>query len=170
MNIITKKEWLEIFPEAREYLEQDLIFQTEKLNLLVEIYKNQLDINDHLKTQEDKDFAEIQADIFIGEDIKETEARIKIINQYLLSDQPEIPGKINDNDIENAKNYPFNQLIETKRGFAKCPFHTEKTASFYINKKKNYGKCFGCGWVGDTIQFVMQTENIDFIKAVKKLK
>jgi len=167
---ITRKEWLEIFPEAKNYLSQDLIFQTEKLNLLIEIYKNQLDINSHLKTEADKDFAEIQADVFIGEDIRETEARIKNINQYLLSDQPEQPGRITDNDIECAKNYPFNQLIETKRGFAKCPFHQEKTASFYINKKKNYGKCFGCLWVGDTIAFVMQTEGIDFIKAVKRLK
>jgi hypothetical protein len=169
-NYITKKEWLEIFPEAKDYLEKDLIYQTEKLNLLVEIYKNQLDINDYLKNQDDKDFAEIQADIFIGEDIKEIEQRIKTINQYLQSYQPEAPGRITDNDIESAKNYPFDQLIETKRGFAKCPFHQEKTASFYINKKKNYGKCYGCGYVGDTIDFVMKTQGLSFIAAVKKLK
>jgi len=165
---ITRKEWLEIFPEAKNYLEKDLIFQTEKLNLLVEIYKNQLDINDHLKTQKDKDFAEIQADVFIGEDIKETEARIKVINRYLQSDQPEISGRINDNDIAQAKDYPFDQLIDSKSGFAKCPFHNEKTASFCI--KKNFGYCFGCGWSGDTIKFLMETEQIDFIKAVKRLK
>ena len=170
MTPITKKQWIEIFPEAIEYLKEDLIFQKEKLRLLCEIYSNQLDINNHLKNQDDKDFAEIQADIFIGDDIREVEKRIKTINQYLESNQPEIPGKITNSDIENAKNFPFKQLIETKRGFAKCPFHNENTASFYINKKKNYGKCFGCGWVGDTIQFTMQTENINFIQAVKKLK
>ncbi|MCK9320098.1 hypothetical protein [Methanoculleus sp.] len=43
-TFISKREWLNIFPEARIYLEDDLIFQTEKLNILVEIYSNQLDI------------------------------------------------------------------------------------------------------------------------------
>jgi hypothetical protein len=174
-TFISKREWLNIFPEARIYLEDDLIFQTEKLNILVEIYSNQLDINNLKKNikkldTDSKDFADLQADIFIGEDIKETEERIKTIDQYLQPDIPETSGRITDQDIESAKNYPFENLIETKRGFAICPFHQEKTASFYINKKKNYGKCFGCGWFGDTIQFVMQTENKTFIQAVKMLK
>lgn len=170
-KIISKKEWLGIFPEARDYLEEDLTFQTEKLDLLSEIYSNQLDMINLKKLDSDsKDFAEAMADVFTGGDIRDTEKRIKEIGQYLRSDQPEVAGMITDNDIETAKSYPFDQLIETKRGFCKCPFHTEKTPSFYINKKKNYGKCFGCGWYGDTIQFVIDTEHINFIQAVKRLK
>jgi DNA primase len=169
-NYITKREWINIFPEAISYLEQSLIDQTEKLDKLSKEYSDQLDRINKIKDETTRAFLETFADVFTGEDIKETEQRIKTINQYLQSDQPEQPGKITDNDIERAKSYPFSQLIETKRGFAKCPFHQEKTASFYINKKKNYGKCFGCLWCGDTIQFLMDTENITFIQAVKRLK
>ena len=170
-KILTKKELLEIFPEARDYLEEELTLQLEKFELLKQIYKNQLDIFDlKVKTkklpEENKWFGFMQADIFIGEDIKECERRIKEIYQYVRKEKP---GEINDSDIESAKNYPFENLIKTnKAGFAPCPFHKEKTPSFYI--KKNFGYCFGCGKQVDTIQFLMETEGLSFIQAVKILK
>ena len=50
-----------------------------------------------------------------------------------------------------------------------CPFHGEKTPSFYINTSKQIYKCFGCGEGGDVINFVMRVENLDFMDAVKLL-
>ncbi|RDY29440.1 DNA primase [Romboutsia weinsteinii] len=50
-----------------------------------------------------------------------------------------------------------------------CPFHGEKTPSFYINSSKQIYKCFGCGEGGDVINFVMKMENLDFMDAVKLL-
>lgn len=50
-----------------------------------------------------------------------------------------------------------------------CPFHGEKTPSFYINTSKQIYKCFGCGEGGDVINFVMKIENLDFMDAVKSL-
>ncbi|HIE5810602.1 TPA: DNA primase [Clostridioides difficile] len=50
-----------------------------------------------------------------------------------------------------------------------CPFHVEKTPSFYINTSKQIYKCFGCGEGGDVINFVMKMENLDFMDAVKIL-
>ncbi|MGL5311729.1 MAG: DNA primase [Peptostreptococcaceae bacterium] len=50
-----------------------------------------------------------------------------------------------------------------------CPFHGEKTPSFYINTSKQIYKCFGCGEGGDVINFVMKMENLDLIDAVKLL-
>lgn len=49
---------------------------------------------------------------------------------------------------------------------ALCPFHAEKTASFYINEKKGYFLCFGCGAHGSIIDFVMQIENLSFKEAL----
>lgn len=53
------------------------------------------------------------------------------------------------------------------RGFAKCPFHTEKTASFSI--KNEHYKCFGCGAYGSVIDFVMQYHGLKFTQALVKL-
>jgi len=50
-----------------------------------------------------------------------------------------------------------------------CPFHGEKTPSFYINTSKQIYKCFGCGEGGDVINFVIKIENLDFMDAVKLL-
>src|SRR5882757_5941200 len=50
-----------------------------------------------------------------------------------------------------------------------CPFHNEKTPSFYVVDDKNFFHCFGCGAHGDAIGFVMRAENLDFIEAVERL-
>lgn len=54
-----------------------------------------------------------------------------------------------------------------KAGFASCPFHSERTASFKV--KGNYAHCFGCGWSGDIINFVMDMFRVDFNGAVCKI-
>lgn len=50
-----------------------------------------------------------------------------------------------------------------------CPFHHEKTPSFYINDDKQFYHCFGCGAHGSVIDFVMQSDNVSFIEAVEVL-
>src|ERR1043165_7715169 len=48
-----------------------------------------------------------------------------------------------------------------------CPFHGEKTPSFYVYD--DHFHCFGCGAHGDAISFVMQTEGAAFPEAVERL-
>ncbi|MBQ0748682.1 MAG: DNA primase [Roseovarius sp.] len=53
--------------------------------------------------------------------------------------------------------------------WAPCPFHQEKTASFHVDDHKGFYYCFGCHAKGDAISFVRETENVDFMEAVKIL-
>ena len=46
-----------------------------------------------------------------------------------------------------------------------CPFHKEKTPSFYIHPAKQIFKCFGCGVGGDVFDFVRQIEDVGFLQA-----
>ncbi len=50
-----------------------------------------------------------------------------------------------------------------------CPFHTEKTPSFYVSPEKGIFHCFGCGKGGDVITFYMEYHGLDFFEAVKEL-
>lgn len=52
---------------------------------------------------------------------------------------------------------------------AKCPFHNEKTPSFYISPDRGSYYCFGCGAKGDIFTFVEQFEGLDFMGAMKLL-
>lgn len=55
------------------------------------------------------------------------------------------------------------------KGFCKCPFHNEKTASFKIFKSNNSFYCFGCGTGGNVINLVLKALNISYCEAMKRL-
>ncbi len=50
-----------------------------------------------------------------------------------------------------------------------CPFHGEKTPSFYVVPDKRIFHCFGCGATGDAIKFVMQLDGKSFREAAEQL-
>lgn len=50
-----------------------------------------------------------------------------------------------------------------------CPFHNEKTPSFYVNDVKSFFHCFGCGAHGDAVGFRMRHDNLSFMEAVEGL-
>src|SRR5438105_6098553 len=48
-----------------------------------------------------------------------------------------------------------------------CPFHEERTPSFYVVPAKGFFKCFGCGESGDVFSFLMKRLGMDFVDAVR---
>ena len=50
-----------------------------------------------------------------------------------------------------------------------CPFHDEKTPSFYVRPAVGAYNCFGCGKGGDVISFVMEVEHLTFAETVERL-
>ena len=50
-----------------------------------------------------------------------------------------------------------------------CPFHNEKTPSFTVSPSKEIFKCFGCGKVGNVVNFVMEHEHLTYPEALKFL-
>ncbi|PCD03189.1 DNA primase [Sphingomonas spermidinifaciens] len=50
-----------------------------------------------------------------------------------------------------------------------CPFHNEKSPSFYVNDDKGFYHCFGCGAHGDAIRWMTEQQGLPFIDAVKEL-
>ncbi|MGQ1911771.1 DNA primase [Marinifilum sp. RC60d5] len=50
-----------------------------------------------------------------------------------------------------------------------CPFHNEKTPSFTVSPAKGIYKCFGCGKGGNSVNFIMEHEHLDYVGALKYL-
>jgi DNA primase len=50
-----------------------------------------------------------------------------------------------------------------------CPFHNERTPSFYVTPAKQFFHCFGCGAHGSAIKFLMDYERLEFPDAIEEL-
>lgn len=74
-----------------------------------------------------------------------------------------IKNTLDFNTVAAAYGLEFNRM-----GFARCPFHNEKTASFKI-KNHRMAHCFGCGWSGDIIDFTGKLFNLNFKQSMQKL-
>ena len=48
-----------------------------------------------------------------------------------------------------------------------CPFHQEKTPSFYVSPSKGIYKCFGCGKSGSAVGFLMEHEHSSYVEALR---
>lgn len=62
------------------------------------------------------------------------------------------------------------KLVKSGRNLkAKCPFHGEKTPSFFVSPELQTFKCFGCGEGGDVLTFLQKYEGMDFPEALEYL-
>src|SRR5690242_8216701 len=50
-----------------------------------------------------------------------------------------------------------------------CPFHDERSPSFYVSPAKQFYHCFGCGVHGSAVKFLMEYERLEFPDAVEEL-
>ena len=64
-----------------------------------------------------------------------------------------------------GEHVPLKRAGKDYRGL--CPFHKEKTPSFYVVPAKGFYKCFGCGESGDIFSFLMRHVGLDFPGAVR---
>lgn len=102
------------------------------------------------------------------------------IRRYEYREAPELSRKHTEVDFDYAHNTPILDVVRAygvaskKSGSqhsARCPFpdHNEKTASFFINEKKNVCYCWGCHKGGDPISFISHMENISKLDAAKRI-
>ncbi len=78
----------------------------------------------------------------------------------------EVKSKLSVVDVV-GQSVPLKKSGASYKGI--CPFHGEKTASFYVTPARESWKCFGCGLGGDIFSFVMQRDSVSFPEALKGL-
>ena len=87
-------------------------------------------------------------------------------------------GRISDSTIREirekadivavvSETVPLSRAGASYRGL--CPFHREKTPSFFVHPARQAFKCFGCGEGGSVFHFLMKARNLSFGEAVEDL-
>ena len=82
-----------------------------------------------------------------------------------------------DEAKEIIKSTPISSIISYYHPISKkggnyegiCPFHGDSHPSLKINDSKGIYKCFACGAAGDSIKFVQDKLNVDFVQAIKEI-
>jgi hypothetical protein len=79
---------------------------------------------------------------------------------------PDVIAEVKQRDLATIVGQTVRLHREGKLFSGCCPFHGEKTPSFYVYPKDNHYHCFGCGAHGDAVDFVMHSRRLSFREAV----
>lgn len=97
-------------------------------------------------------------------------------NQYAARDREEWSKRANEIRARLDVSVVVGRVVTLKKAgnasehIGLCPFHNEATPSFTVSDKKKFAHCFGCGWHGDVIAFVMERQKLEFREAVEVLE
>lgn len=86
-----------------------------------------------------------------------------------MIDQPTIDRIL---DASNIVDVVSEFVTLRKRGVnyvGLCPFHSDKSPSFYVSPSKNICKCFACGEGGTAVHFIMKHEQLSYFDALRVL-
>lgn len=169
---LTNNELLKIFPEAREIIPKK-----------IEDWQNRHDeitisIKDILRKSPPKDlwFYEVLVEKLFIPDLFECEKHLKKLKSFYPSKTSNFERF--ESQIEKAKEHSILSIAETQMNLKRagenylglCPFHNEKTPSFYIYTSGNNYHCFGCGAHGDVISLTQHLYGLNFKEAVQMLQ
>ncbi len=168
---LTTKELAETFPEFY----YDAIKRIKAIKRDLPYKKAFKRINNYHIPEETRSFLKLIWTTEMDQDdrIKEIDRLTRFVNMIESIQKGTDKKELN---IELAKMTPIQDLysfekvkIFHKKTKACCPFHNEKTPSFFIYHETNSFYCFSCHTGGDVIRFLMLLEGLNFPEAVKRL-
>lgn len=173
----TDKELLSIFPEAKQVIPEKIEELEQKKAEFSRTIKKKLAL---IKYKVADEFSQFFWKEWIkvneGQELLKIEGHIARLKRLLFVASGRIPKKgITDEMIQMALTVPIETIISQplrKSGRALvglCPFHQEKTPSFFIYPESHSFYCYGCGQGGNSINFVRLLYGYSFKEAVQYL-
>jgi hypothetical protein len=108
--------------------------------------------------------------VLTGEKIEASVKELKKHSDELYFRRQNLKDEITPVMIEQAKAFPFSELIEFKNKSAMCPFHEGQTPALRYYPESNTAWCFACCRMWDTIEWVKEKDGLSFKDAVKRLQ
>lgn len=87
---------------------------------------------------------------------------------YQVADQKH--EGITREEIERARTYPIESMIEVRRGIAQCISGSHKDKHPSMDVRNNFCYCYACGWNADPIDVAMKLWGLNFQDAVRRLQ
>lgn len=173
----TNAKLLDIFPEARQIIPALIKEYSQQRSVLVRTIAAEHKLIIANPDENYRYFWTSWLKLTKVQDLWEVDKHIDRLKRFFqpTTDQPLQSGLLSDEQVETARAVPIASLLnqEFRRSSGNlmglCPFHEERTSSFYVYTKENRGWCFGCHKGGDAIDIVMLTQSLDFRGAVQFL-
>ena len=152
--------WIKSIKESKLYTKEE-IDQIERINKIYFLLLEQ----ERVKWQ--ADLKENLLKIPQGQPAAKHLVKSVSRKQKKFNEQLEIAREV---DLESV----VEQYVDLRRSggyrmVGLCPFHREKTPSFFVYTNDNHFYCFGCQEFGDVIKFIRLVENLTFKQSVKTL-
>lgn len=178
---LTEREWLEAFaPESHEIVKELHKELTQKRATLVAKIGKYFAAIDAESTNEDFRYfwkAAFHAKYKYDEQLRDIDTKLARLRRYLrIINGTELPaGAITNDLIVAAKQVPIESIFSQQfkqtgnKLVGICPYHEEKTASFFIYKDTNRCYCFSCKAGYNTLDGYMRLHDCNFNEAVLAL-
>jgi hypothetical protein len=178
---LSEREWVETFaPESHKIVKRLHKELTQKRTKLVSKIDKAFAAIDAESPNEDYRYywkAVFHVRHKLDEELRDVDIKLARQRRYLtiINDKPLPEGAINAEMIQAAKDVPIESIFDQQfrqtgnRLVGICPFHEEKTASFFIYKDTNRCYCFSCKAGYNTIDSYMRLRDCDFNEAVLEL-
>ncbi len=175
----TEKELIEIFSPSKEMITDKIrILEGEKRGWVKKVKQALRRVysfkTDHLSHW----FGEQVVKIYLLPELKECNKHLVRLKRLFSILNPELTRNTSQEVTEKARQYPIYELAKYRlllrqcgnKYSANCPFHEDKSPSFYIYPETNTFHCFGCQENGDVIKLAMQLHGASFREAIKILQ
>lgn len=164
-------ELLDIFPEAKSYLQEKLERRSKYLTLIENIVRRQLKWADKRKYDWFWQGVIAITDGSLLEKVEKEVWKLKFLLKIIKPtgktyDIERIKNTINLKDLVESYGIKLRKTGRSYQGL--CPFHNEKTPSFTIFPDNRF-KCFGCNESGDIFTFLELKEELSFREVLEKL-
>jgi len=171
------RELLEIFPEVKQIIPEKIKEWGQKRDEYSNTIKKKLTLIKYKITNEFSQwFWREWVKVNEGQELFRVDQHIARLKRLFLVAEGRVPkGRLTEEQIQQALAVPIESLINQplrKSGKALvglCPFHQEKTPSFFIYPESNSFYCYGCNQGGNVINFVRLLYSYSFKEAVQYL-
>jgi hypothetical protein len=158
-EIITPRETLIVFPEARPTVKKLCISAKKELN---DIYKTQKEIKQEVyKKVKNMKNLELVQDLVV---ILRSDTARQVELEKKIADYDIMLQRVNGSTLEELKKIPITNYIEFRNGKAKCLWHVENTASLHYYEKQNVVFCFGGCGKKDVLDVVQELNHFKTVK------